>query len=140
MKKQTGLWIDHKEALFVFIEGESARVHRLESGAESHFRPSGGWKAGGTSVAQSVSNEQTADESRKHQYHAFYKKVIAELADSDAIAIFGPGEAKIELSSEIGKSGTLHERVVALEPSDRLTQNQIVAKVKSFFAEHPRRK
>ncbi|MEI8032428.1 MAG: hypothetical protein WCH05_03690 [Chlorobiaceae bacterium] len=137
MKKETGLWIDHKEALFVSIEGEGAAVHHLKSGAESHFRPSGGWKAGGTSVAQSVSHEQTADESRKHQYHAFYKKVIGELADSGAIAIFGPGEAKVELSAEIGKSGALKERVVALEPCDRLTENQFVAKIKSFFSEHP---
>lgn len=133
MKKKTGLWIDHKEALFVSIEGDNTAVQRLESGAESHFRPTGGWKASGTTVAQSVSKERSAEESRKHQYHAFYKKVIALLDDSDKIVIFGPGEAKIELAKEISKNKDLHEKVAAVETCDQMTENQFVAKVKGLF-------
>lgn len=133
MKKNTGLWIDHKEALLVSIEGESLVVQRVPSEAESHFRPSGGWKSSGTSVAQSISKEQTADESRKHQYQAFYKKVMALLGDSSGIALFGPGEAKIELAKAISKVGSLHEKVKAVEACDRMTEKQFIAKVKSFF-------
>ena len=51
MKKKIGIWIDHKEAILVFIESSQTIVERIESNAESHFRPSGGWKAAGTSVA-----------------------------------------------------------------------------------------
>ena len=101
MKKNTGIWIDHKEAILVSVEGDHTFVQRVESAAESHLKPSGGWKSGGTSVAQSVSNEHVADERRKHQYHAFYQKVIGLLGDSVSIAILGPGEAKIELAKEI---------------------------------------
>jgi len=133
MKKHTGLWIDHKDALIVSIAGDKTDVQSVESEAESHFRPSGGWKAAGTSVAQSVSKEHSAEESRKHQYHAFYKKVIALLDDSDDIVIFGPGEAKVELSSEISKARALHEKVKAVETCDRMTENQFVAKVKAYF-------
>jgi hypothetical protein len=43
MKKKIGIWIDHKEAILVSIEGGQTRVERIESHAESHFRPSGGW-------------------------------------------------------------------------------------------------
>ncbi|NTW69738.1 MAG: hypothetical protein HGB23_07795 [Chlorobiaceae bacterium] len=133
MKKQTGLWIDHKEAIVVSIEGDSVVVQRVESGAESHFKPSGGWKASGTSVAQSISKEQSAEESRKHQYHAFYKKVIALLGDSAGIALFGPGEAKIELAKEISKIHLVHEKVKAVETSARMTEKQFIATVKAFF-------
>jgi hypothetical protein len=71
IKEKVGIWIDHKEAILVSLKGDQTTVERIESHAESHFRPSGGWKAAGTSVAQSVSKEQKADERRKHQFHKF---------------------------------------------------------------------
>ncbi|MCF8106901.1 MAG: hypothetical protein K9K64_15580, partial [Desulfohalobiaceae bacterium] len=95
--------------------------------------PSGGWKASGSSVAQSVSKEQKADERRKHQFRNFYQMVIKKVGKADKIFIFGPGEAKLELAKEIKKIKGQHERIAAVEASDRLTENQIVAKVKSFF-------
>lgn len=133
MKKKIGIWIDHKEAILVAIEGDQTTVERIESHAESHFRPSGGWKAAGTSVAQSVSREQKADERRKHQFHNFYEMVIKKAGKADNIFILGPGEAKLELAKEIKKIKGQHGRIAAVEASDRLTENQIVAKVKSFF-------
>jgi hypothetical protein len=133
MKKQTGIWIDHMEAIVVSLEGDQVNVQHIESGADRHFKPSGGWKAGGTSVAQTVSNEHAEEERRKHQYHAFYKKVMALISDSSDLAIFGPGEAKTELENEIEKEGDLQKKIRIVEPSDRLTENQIVAKVKAFF-------
>ena len=35
--------------LLVSIQGDQTVVGHLESGAESHLKPSGGWKASGTS-------------------------------------------------------------------------------------------
>ncbi|NMW22323.1 MAG: hypothetical protein HKK67_11970 [Chlorobiaceae bacterium] len=134
MKKNTGLWIDHKEAILVSIEGEKTDVQRIESAAERHHKPSGGWKSGGTSVAQTVSNEHIDEERRKHQYHAFYQKVIELLGDSANIAIFGPGEAKIEIAKALAKISELHKKVAAVEACDRLTENQLIAKVKKFFS------
>lgn len=132
-KKNIGIWIDHKEAILVSIEDGQTTVERIESHAESHFRPSGGWKAGGTCVAQSVSREQKADQRRKHQFHSFYQMVIKKAGEASKIFIFGPGEAKLELAKEVEKIKGKHGRIAAVEASDRLTENQIVAKVKSFF-------
>lgn len=134
MKKNTAIWLDHRDALLVHIEGETISVDHLESGAESHFKPSGGWKAGGTSVAQSVVREKSAEESRKHQYHSFYRQIMNLLGDSDAIAVFGPGEAKKELAGEIGAVHGLREKISTVEPCDRMTENQFIAKVREHFA------
>ena len=134
MKKNTGLWIDHKDAILVSIEGGESVVRHVASSAEPHHKPSGGWKSGGTSVAQSVSNEHIDEERRKHQYHAYYQQVICLLKDSDRIAVFGPGEAKIELAKEIAKVGEMHKKEVAVEACDRPTENQFIAKVKTFFS------
>jgi hypothetical protein len=133
MKKNTGVWIDHREALVVSMEGDETIVLHIESGAEMHHKPSGGWKASGTSVAQSVSNEHTDEERRKHQYHAFYQNVIKLFGDSDAIVIFGAGEAKTELAKEMEKAGVFHGKVRGVETCDRITEKQFIAKVKEFF-------
>jgi hypothetical protein len=133
MKKNTGVWVDHREALVVSIEGEETTVLHIESGAESHFKPSGGWKSTGSSVAQSVSNEHTDEERRKHQYHIFYKNVIKILGDSDAIVIFGPGEAKTELAKEMETTGVFLGKVRGVETLDRVTEKQFIAHVKDFF-------
>jgi hypothetical protein len=132
-KQNIGIWVDHKEAILVSLEGDQAAVERVESNAESHYRPSGGWKASGSSVAQSVSKEGKADERRKHQFHNFYQEVIKKTSEADNIFIFGPGEAKLELAKEIKLIKGHRDKITAVEASDRLTENQIVAKVKSFF-------
>ncbi|MBU0730464.1 MAG: hypothetical protein KKE17_08885 [Proteobacteria bacterium] len=134
MMKKIGIWIDHREAILVFLKGDQATVERIESNAESHFNPSGGWKAGGTSVAQAISKEQKADERRMHQFHNFYQEVIKKAGQDYKIYIFGPGEAKLELVKEIEKIKDRQDRIAAVETSDRLTENQIVAKVKAFFS------
>ena len=134
MKKNTGLWIDHKEAVLVSIEGDQTVVQRVVSGAERHHKPSGGWKSGGTAVAQTVSNEHVDEERRKHQYNSFYQKVIELLGDSANLVIFGPGEAKVELAKAIAKLCELHKKVAAIEACDRLTENQLIAKIKTFFS------
>lgn len=134
MLKKIGIWIDHKEAILVSIKGDETTIERIVSSAESHFHPSGGWKAGGTSVAVSVSKEQKADERRKHQFHNFYQEVIEKVGKADNIYIIGPGEAKLELAKEIEKINGQHNRIAAVETSDKLSENQIVAKVKAFFS------
>jgi hypothetical protein len=108
-------------------------VERIKSNAEGHFRPSGGWKAGGTAIAQSVSSEHKTDERRRRQFHNFYQMVIEEIGAADKVFIFGPGEAKSELAKEIESVKGPHVRIAAVEASDKLTENQVVAKVKSFF-------
>lgn len=132
--KYAGIWIDHKEAILVFMEEAGIpRVERVKSYAEGRFRPSGGWKAGGTAVAQSVSDEHTAEERRRRQFHNYYQMVMEEVGKADQVFIFGPGEAKSELVKEMEAVKGRHVRIAAVETSDKLTENQIVAKVKSFF-------
>ena len=134
MNNNTAIWIDHREAVVVSLAGETATVQHLQSGAESHFKPSGGWKSGGTNVAQSVVREKSAEESRMHQYHAFYQEVMTLLEGADAIAVFGPGEAKTELAGEIGKVHKFRDKITAVEACERMTENQFIAKAKAFFA------
>jgi hypothetical protein len=55
--------------------------------------------------------------------------------DADKILIMGPGEAKLELKKEIEKSKALIPKIVGVHTSDKMTNNQIAAKVKSYFGQ-----
>ncbi|ACN14461.1 hypothetical protein HRM2_13500 [Desulforapulum autotrophicum HRM2] len=133
-KKKMGIWLDHRDAFLILIKDDQTTVEHIKSNADSHFRPKGGWKASGTAMAQSVSKEKTADERRKHELHDFYHTLIQKFAKMDTLLIFGPGEAKHELTKEIEKIKVPHPRIAAVKSAEKLTENQLVAEVKSFFS------
>lgn len=132
--KNIGIWIDHKEAIFVSVENDQTPIERIESNLESNYRSSGGWKSSGTNVAQSLSTEQKTNERHEHQLDNFYQEVIEKAGKADKIYIFGPGQAKRELVKKIEKIKGQHMKIAAVETSDSLTENQMVAQVKSFFS------
>ena len=63
----------------------------------------------------------------------YYDEVIGQLGKPDALLLFGPGEAKLQLKERLGRSTVSSESIVAVESTDKLTDPQIVAKVKEHF-------
>lgn len=49
---------------------------------------------------------------------------------ADALLLFGPGEAKLQLKERLGRSKVLSQSIGAVERTDKLTDRQIVAKAK----------
>ncbi len=125
MKKEIGLWIDHREAVVVVIaadKGEETR--RIESGIEEHVRFSGG--------AKDVTTEDIHDRKFANRLGKYYDEVIASIRDADSILIFGPGEAKDELKKRL-ESQQLGGRIIGIEAADKMTDRQITAKVRQRF-------
>jgi hypothetical protein len=48
------------------------------------------------------------------------------LGQPEALLIFGPGEAKLQLKERLSRSKALPERIVGIETADKLTDPQIV--------------
>ena len=126
MKKQVGLWIDHKEAFIVFVGEEAEEREHLESGMEKHVRFSG-HSTFDTGSADNLRDRQFAEHLSK-----YYDEVIAQIHEAESIFLFGPGEAKGELKKQLVAHG-LGERIVGVETTDKLTENQIAAKIRLHF-------
>jgi len=133
MLTNIGIWIDHKEAVLVFLKNGHTTLERIKSNAESNFRQSGGWKSGKNPGIQSIHKEQKAEERRKHQYQKFYRRIIKKISKADTVYIFGPGNAKQELTKEMQKRKGIQPMISAVQSCNRLTDNQVKAKVKSHF-------
>ena len=63
----------------------------------------------------------------------YFDEVIDQIGQPMALFIFGPGEAKGQLQKRLSHSKALSEIVVSSETTDKLTDHQIVAKVKDHF-------
>lgn len=126
MKKQIGLWIDHRETVIVVSGDQGEETKQIESDMEKHVRFSGG----------SESGDRSGEDQRDRQFtthlNRYYDEVISYIRDADSILIFGPGEAKGELKTRL-ESQKLGERIVAVETEDKMTDRQIAAKVRQHF-------
>jgi hypothetical protein len=127
MKKNIGLWIDHREAVIVELTDEGEQITRIKSDAEKQIRFAGGSRKDGLQTTESVRGKKLDTQLGK-----YFDDIIAHIRDAELIQIFGPGDAKNELAKRLEDEG-LKERIVAIETMDKMTDNQIAAKVREHF-------
>lgn len=123
MKKQAGIWIDHKSAYIVIVGQDQDVTERIYSNVEKNQR--------------SASEQHAADDQIERQFTehigGYYDEVIARVNNAESILIIGPGEAKGELKKRITDKG-LAGRIVGVDAYDKMTDPQIVAIVRQHYA------
>ena len=129
MKKEIGLWIDHREATIVIFTDGVEEIKHLSSDGGKHIRYSGSSHSKTPDGLKEVTSEDRRDRKFTNNLNSFYDEVIAVLRDADSIQIFGPGEAKGELEKRLEHEG-LKAHILAIETVDKMTDHQIVAKVR----------
>jgi hypothetical protein len=145
MNQYVGIWIDQRKACvvslnksaFEFEKVEKEAFTTIESGVEKHLRLSGGSRTRKTPYGpQDVAVDHKINDRRKHQLQVYYQNIIQHIQDAKKILIFGPGKAKAELEKEIRKSEAFAQKIAAVETTDKMTEKQIAAKVRKFFASY----
>lgn len=131
MKKEVGLWVDHRKTVIVTIKGGVEETQEIKSNMEKHVRYSGGEHSRDTSPQGS-----TAEDMRDRQFgdhlSKYYDGIISTIRDADSIWIFGPGEAKGEFRERLEREN-LGDRIVGIETVDKMTARQIAAKVRQHY-------
>ncbi len=120
--RNAGIWIDHSKAVIVSVAGETDETKVIHSDAE---------KYGQNGNQADDINLRVATEHR----NKYYDQVISHLRDAESVFLFGPGEAKGELEKRLAKDHP-GDRVVTVETTDKMTEPQIVEKVKKHFLHH----
>jgi len=125
MKRDVGLWIDHRKAVIVIATEEGDETKLIESEMEKHVRFASG-------SSQDGSSEDMRDRQFANHLAVYYDRVIECIGDAQSILLLGPGEAKGELAKRL--EGTeLGGRVVGVETVDKMTDRQIAARVRQRF-------
>ncbi len=122
MGGKVGIWIDHKKAVIVSASTEGTTSQTVQSDVGPHTRHSGAQEG-----------EKRHEERHGQRLNHFFDEVISHVQQPEALLIFGPGEAKLELKERLSRSKALIASVVGLETTDKLTDAQIVAKVREHY-------
>jgi hypothetical protein len=128
LKTSVGVWIDHKKAVIVAVTDKGEQTRLVISRVEKQLRRSGDSPLKGPHEAQQVPADDSRQEVFTRHLNTYYDAVIACIRDAETILIFGPGEAKGELERRVGKE--LRGRIIGIETVDKMTDRQIVAKVR----------
>ncbi|HLX13092.1 MAG TPA: hypothetical protein VKS81_09805 [Bacteroidota bacterium] len=120
MENGVGVWIDHRKAVIVQINGDKEEIRSISSGVEKHVRYSGG----------------PAEDKQEHRFsnhlEEFYSRIITFLHGAKSILILGPGEAKGEFEKRL-KFVTSGLRSDCIETADKMTDDEIAANVREHF-------
>ena len=133
MITKVGLWIDHRKALIVTVTDKGQVIKLIISTIEKQARRSPDSRHTGPYEPQHVPADDSRQKAFTGHLNIYYDAVIASIRNAESILIFGPGEAKGELKKRL-KRNNLDGRIVSVETVDKMTENQIAAKVREQFA------
>jgi hypothetical protein len=133
MKRNMGLWIDHKKAIIVTVTEKGDEMSLVLSRVEKHPGRTGDSPLKGRYEPLQVPADDIRQRVFTGHLNTYYQAVVTCLRDADSILIFGPGEAKGELKKRLVKS-KMGGLIECVEPVDKMTDRQIAAKVRQHYA------
>jgi len=135
MEKQVGIWIDTKKAIIVTLDGQKEeKITEIDSEVENSVYHNKEGNKGTFSGSHHSDSETKFDNRKKEELNYYLKSVMNYIKGSDYLYIFGPGETKIKLEQKIRDEKSLGKiNLKAVETSDNMTLNEIVAQVKDFY-------
>jgi hypothetical protein len=133
---QAGVWIDHRKAQIVGVTPDGETTTVILSKVEKHLERAGDSPMKGAYEARQVPADNSRQRALTGELNIYYDAVIAALHSYGEILVFGPGEAKGELHARLLKMNS-GARVAAIQTEGRMTDHEIVAKVREYFGQQP---
>lgn len=138
--KKVGIWLDKEQAHIVTLEKENEIMKTIKSEIED-FHPSGGFGLGYRGSPQDALPEDKYMEREIHQTKSYFKEIVSEVQDADAIVVFGPAQTGYKFKNELEEHfKDINAKVTGVQKADSMTKNQIIAWVKEFFGIDVRKK
>jgi hypothetical protein len=130
MRREVGLWIDLHKTVIVTVIDEHEETREIHSNVNKHVKPVVMKSKEEKDSLQVIDN----DDKKQIEGHlsGYYDGVVSMLRNADLIWIFGPGEAKTELKKRLDRVD-LGGRIVSVEAVNKMTNRQIVAKVRQHY-------
>jgi hypothetical protein len=142
MKKQTGIWLDLRNAWVVNLPIEPDGVivvDHISSGVEEHAaientRMDTQWGPHGGN------NQHTVEERQHHAEKHYFSKIFGHIhPTTEELVIFGPSEAKYGLKNLLEEKHKAM-KLLGVESADQMTEHQIEAWVRDYFGRPAARK
>jgi hypothetical protein len=129
--RKIGIWLDHRRALLITIDDGQESREALESDFGRRAGPEGSRRTSTPYGPQATDVERKVQSRDRHELQRFYREILRHVRTTDRLLIIGPAEAKQELVDVIKRDASLRALHVKVEPADRMTDDQIAARVRT---------
>lgn len=134
--KTIGIWMDKEKAYIITVGKNEEDMITVFSEIEN-YRIHGGSGSRLKGGPQDVVQDSKYLEREKHQFKAYFDKIIPLINDADKIVIFGPAEAGEKFQKELYKNHQeINKKVEGVMAADSMTENQTKALVRDYFKKY----
>lgn len=131
--KQTGIWMDKKEAFVVSVNKGETEMKNVVSDLE-FFNPKGGSRSKTRWGPQQVVHDSRYTERENHQLREYYDLLAEELKDAEAIVLYGPAGTNAEFKKRLDEvHPAIGAKVRDVLTADSMTSNQVKALIREYF-------
>ncbi|WP_378182635.1 hypothetical protein [Aquimarina sp. SS2-1] len=131
--KNTGIWMDKEKALIIEVQENTEDTTTIFSEIED-YRIHGGSGSRFKGGPQDVVQDSKYLERKKHQFKAYFKKIIPYIEKADNVVIYGPAEAGEKFYKELATNyKNIAEKIKAVLKADSMTENQTKALIRDYF-------
>ena len=121
--KNLGIWMDHLNANLIDLDTVE-EVNVITSKFNYSVKD------------EAIRNSEKGMHNKRQQLNeAYYKEISQEILKYDSVLLFGPTDAKTELHNFLNENLRFKDIKIEVKTTDKLTDKQIVAFVKSYFEE-----
>jgi|HubBroStandDraft_1064217.scaffolds.fasta_scaffold65937_3 hypothetical protein len=132
MIDSAGIWIDHRKAFVVTLSEDGEDTKLILSKVEKHAERGGDSPLKGRYEAHDVPADDRQQRALTGELNVYYDRVISTVRGYANVFLFGPGEAKNELHKRVVQM-KVGDSVTAMEAADKMTDREIIAKVREYF-------
>lgn len=134
MKRQTGIWIDSSKAIIVALDGDTEKITEIDSDVENSVYHNKEGNQGTFSAGHHGDSDKKFDDRKDQQLDYFIKSVLTYVKKSDELIVFGPAQTKTKLEQKLIDDNLIEPgKLKSVETEDKMTLNEIVAKVRRFY-------
>ena len=137
----TLIWIDAREASIVRWRDAAGLIARVESDVPPHHRESIRPRHDDSHSNDAREPLEGSEARRLEHLAAFIRSVVSRIPPEDDLVVMGPGTVREELLHAIRNDDRLHHRSrqVSAAPADRMTDRQLIARVRAIAGDPPPR-
>ena len=121
--KNLGIWMDHSNAHLIEFTTEPMKTTNLASGFTHQAKEQTLEKG-----------EHLMHNKEQQQQLAYYKELGAVIKNYDAVMLFGPTDAKVELFNILRTDHQFEKIKIDVKQADKMTENQEHAFVRKYFS------
>jgi hypothetical protein len=133
MEKNVGIWLDNEKAYIITLNDGNENVEKIESKIETRVRIEGEKKSYSRLGGMFINPQKKKTKRKNHQLKEYFNLILRKTRGASSIYIFGPADAKNNLKKVVQQEKSLTHKLKQVDPSDKLTQNQMIARVKEVF-------